>query len=102
MMAKKSYDTKSGDLAEHFLQDEKTNQDDVAKLRREQLAIAIQEAVETWFSDNPSSAHDAQPLSVSRGTLRCALCALETLNAEDYHHNNGAAEGEIRSALTEG
>lgn len=39
-----SYDTKCEELAEHFLQDEEHDQNDVAE-----LAQVIQDAVENWF-----------------------------------------------------
>lgn len=46
-----SYDPCSDDLARHFLQDEPSDADRVHR-----LAIAIQQAVEDWFAENPAKA----------------------------------------------
>jgi len=49
-MVTKTYDPKSYELAEHFLQDEPCRNDpDLYKKHCHNLAIWIQEAVEDWF-----------------------------------------------------
>lgn len=42
---------------------------------------------------------DNELTEVTRGTLRHAAGALRTMNADDYYHNNGAAEHEIIDVL---
>lgn len=38
-------------------------------------------------------------VSITNETARCAMVALQKINAEDYYHNNGAAERELAKAL---
>ena len=50
-MAVKTYNSKSYELAEHFMQDDERsrNDPDLRKRSTHELALAIQAAVEDWF-----------------------------------------------------
>lgn len=63
-MIVKSYDSKSLDLAEHFLQDERRKPGDAHS-----LAIDIQQAVEDWFLHREILAERAERLAERRSVI---------------------------------
>ena len=47
----------------------------------------------------PEPERNQELVTVTRETLRLAQAALRKMNEDDYYHNNGAAEQEIRAML---
>ncbi len=79
----KTYDVKSYELAEHFLQDEPCRNDPALyKRHADSLAKAIQQAVEDWFL---SPDDDVEQLARK-------LCAIDGLDP-DEHIIGGQAQG---------